>query len=249
MRVGRLSQFLLSKREMDAQGISYLTHEEWTDTTGQQILTKKKKKKKGKHRERSKLHPFSPSARIYTYIYIWLCTYIYVYIQRLTPPNVKEGSQIAWRDGRFETEVPSTEAITQRRGTLVIKRRKTSEGRNERNWRHCGCPQGEDETSGKSGTCVPAMWSEMECSFPERPTPLGYDGVNKLGSSVHCSQAPGRTTKGVTEQSVLDHQLNSIRKNINPEERKGRGRTKEDLYEPFSKERSTENKTRRDGKV
>lgn len=28
MRVGRLSQFLLSKREMDAQGISYLTHEE-----------------------------------------------------------------------------------------------------------------------------------------------------------------------------------------------------------------------------
>lgn len=131
MWVGRLSQFLLSKREMDAQGISYSTHEEWTDTTGQQILTTKKGGKK-KHRERSKLHPFSPSARIYTYIYIWLCTYIYVYIQRLTPLNVKEGSQIVWRDGRFETEVPSTEDAKQWRGKWRGKRKREEQWREER---------------------------------------------------------------------------------------------------------------------
>lgn len=66
--------------------------------------------KKGKHRERSKLHPFSPiCSHIYIYIHMAMYIYICIYTETDPPTNKKEGSQIAWRDGRFETEVPSTE--------------------------------------------------------------------------------------------------------------------------------------------
>lgn len=90
MEVGRSSQFLLSKRETGTQGISYSTHEEWTDTTGQQILTTRKKKKKGKHRERSKLHPFSPiCSHIYIYIHMAMYIYICIYTETDPPPRTK----------------------------------------------------------------------------------------------------------------------------------------------------------------
>lgn len=61
-----------------------------------------------------------------------MAMYIYICIYTETdppPPNKEEGSQIAWRDGRFETEVPSTEEEKQKLRKIGWKKKGKEWGR------------------------------------------------------------------------------------------------------------------------
>lgn len=74
-------------------------------------------------------------------------------------------------------------------------------------------------------------------SFPERPVPLGCDGADGCGSSVHCSQAP----PGEAHQKASRNNRFSTTNRIHPQENQARTKKGSRNNREVYTSRSTEN--------